>query len=38
MFTRLRIKNFKAWGDQLWKEGLELASTGALVRNGLAVG
>ncbi len=25
MLTRLRIKNFKAWGDQLWGEGIELA-------------
>lgn len=25
MFTRLRIKNFKAWGDQLWQEGVALA-------------
>jgi len=25
MFTRLRIKNFKAWGDQHWKDGVELA-------------
>jgi predicted ATPase len=25
MLTRLRIKNFKAWGDQLWESGLRLA-------------
>ena len=25
MFTNLRLKNFKAWGDQLWNPGLELA-------------
>jgi predicted ATPase len=25
MFTNIRVKNFKAWGDQLWAEGLELA-------------
>lgn len=25
MLTRLRIKNFKAWGDQLWSHGVELA-------------
>ncbi|NOY26916.1 MAG: hypothetical protein GXP62_13680, partial [Oligoflexia bacterium] len=25
MFTRLRIKNFKAWGEQLWEPGVELA-------------
>jgi predicted ATPase len=25
MLTRLRIKNFKAWGDELWAEGVELA-------------
>lgn len=25
MFTRLRIKNFKAWGEQLWRDGVELA-------------
>ena len=25
MFTKLRVKNFKAWGDQLWKDGIELA-------------
>ncbi len=25
MFTKLRIKNFKAWGEQLWDPGVELA-------------
>jgi predicted ATPase len=25
MLTKLRIKNFKAWGDQLWEPGLRLA-------------
>ncbi len=25
MLTRLRIKNFKAWGDQLWQPGVRLA-------------
>ena len=25
MFTRLRIKNFKAWNEQLWEPGVELA-------------
>ncbi|MAG33050.1 MAG: hypothetical protein CL908_19400 [Deltaproteobacteria bacterium] len=25
MFTKLRIKNFKAWGEQLWDPGIELA-------------
>ncbi|MCK5796323.1 MAG: DUF3696 domain-containing protein [Deltaproteobacteria bacterium] len=25
MFTRLRIKNIKAWGNQLWEQGIELA-------------
>lgn len=25
MFTKIRLRNFKAWGEQLWEEGLELA-------------
>lgn len=25
MFSRLRIKNFKAWGEQLWDPGVEFA-------------
>ncbi len=25
MLTKLRIKNFKAWGDELWAEGVPLA-------------
>lgn len=25
MLTKLRIKNFKAWGEQLWDPGIELA-------------
>lgn len=25
MFSRLRLRNFKAWGEQLWDPGLELA-------------
>lgn len=25
MITNLRLKNFKAWGEQLWKDGVELA-------------
>lgn len=25
MFTKLYIKNYKAWGEQLWKDGVELA-------------
>jgi predicted ATPase len=25
MFTNLRLKNFKAWGEQLWESGIELA-------------
>ena len=24
-FKKIRIRNFKAWGEQLWKEGIELA-------------
>lgn len=25
MFTKLRIKNFKVWGEQLWEDGVDLA-------------
>ena len=25
MLTKLRVKNFKAWGEELWDEGVELA-------------
>lgn len=25
MLTKLRVKNFKAWGEELWNEGVELA-------------
>ena len=26
MLKRIRIKNLKAWGEQLWTEGVELAT------------